>query len=90
MISDFQSCTTFWKWEDAESKVSFNLRENIMDISKNYSFSRMSGKFECNDIMGILEHLADNDISSLNYIDRLEKIIFLNSKKLRKDDLRKL
>lgn len=60
-----------------------------MDISKNYSFSRMSGQFECNDIMGILEHLADNDQSSLNYFERLEKIIFENAKKLRKDDIRR-
>lgn len=50
----------------------------------------MSGQFECNDIMGILEHLADNDQLSLNYFERLEKIIFENSKKLRKDDVRKL
>lgn len=61
-----------------------------MDISKNYSFSRMSGQFECNDIMGILEHLAENDLTSLNYIDRLEKIIFQNARKLRRDDLRKV
>jgi len=62
-------------------------KENILDISKNYSFSRMSGQFECNDIMGILEHLADNDQSSLKYIERLEKIIYANAKKLRRDDL---
>ena len=61
-----------------------------MDISKNYSFSRMSGQFECNDIMGILEHLAENDLTSLNYVDRLEKIIFQNARKLRRDDLRKV
>lgn len=47
----------------------------------------MNGQFECNDIMGILEHLADNDQSSLNYFERLEKIIFENAKKLRKDEL---
>lgn len=61
-----------------------------MDISKNYSFSKMSGQFECNDIMGILEHLAENDLTSLNYIDRLEKILFENARKLRGDDLRKV
>lgn len=47
----------------------------------------MSGQFECNDVMGILEHLADKDQSSLKYIERLEKIIFENAKKLRRDDL---
>ena len=50
----------------------------------------MSGQFECNDIMGILEHLAENDQSSLNYFERLEKIIFENAKKLRKDDIRRI
>lgn len=50
----------------------------------------MTGQFECNDIMGILEHLADNDLSSLQYIDKLEKTIFLESRKLRRDDISSL
>ena len=49
----------------------------------------MSGQFECNDIMGILDHLAENDKASLNYFERLERIIFENAKKLRKDDIRR-
>lgn len=58
-----------------------------MDISKQYSFSRLSGQFECTDIMGILEHLAENDQNSLTYFDSLEKLIFHNAKKLRRDDI---
>lgn len=50
----------------------------------------MSGQFECNDIMGILDHLAENDQSSLNYLEKLEKTIFENSRKLKKDDIRNI
>lgn len=59
-------------------------------MNKNYSFSKQNGQIECNDIMGILVHLSEHDKSSLKYYERLEKIIFEHSKKLRREDIRKL
>lgn len=69
-------------------KYSLLTRENILDIAKNYSFSPQSGQIECNDIQGILQLLQENDKCSLKLLDRLEKIIFHNAKKLRREDIR--
>ncbi len=49
----------------------------------------MKGKFECNNMMEILELLAENDQSSLSNLERLEKIIFVTAPKLRRDDIRR-
>jgi hypothetical protein len=49
----------------------------------------MKGKFECNNMMEILELLADNDQSSLSNLERMEKIIFVTAPKLRRDDIRR-
>jgi hypothetical protein len=63
-------------------------RENILGIANNYSFNRESGQIECRDIQGILQLLQENDKCSLKLIDRLEKIIFQNAKKLRREEIR--
>lgn len=57
-------------------------------MSKNYTYSKETGQFECQDLMGLLLLLSESDKSGLKYLQRLEKLLFENSKKLRREDIK--
>lgn len=57
-------------------------------MNKNYTYSTETGQIECQDLMGLLQLLSESDKNSLKYFHRLEKVMFENSKKLRREDVK--
>lgn len=57
-------------------------------MSKNYTYSKETGQYECQDLTGLLQLLSESDKCSLKYLQRLEKLLFENSKRLRREDMK--